>query len=228
MMSASIRAPAAALFLLLATNAGAFSLEDDAQLWTPLFINAPAQGRLVGLLELQPRVRGDFDRLTTLILRPWIGWRIAPATFLHVGYGWIRSDTTRVTVEHRAWQQFQRSATPASGWTLTGRARLEQRGLEGVPQTAWRARALARVERALGGGPRYAVASDEAFVHLNSPVGGPRAGFDQNRVFLGLGKSGDRAKVEAGYQHVWVKRSGQADIHIHAVVVNAFLWPWGR
>ena len=98
-----IRAPAAALLLLLlGTNARAFSLEEDAQIWTPLFINAPARGRLVGLLELQPRVRGEFGRLTTAIVRPWIGWRVGPATFLHAGYGWIRSDTTRVTVEHRA------------------------------------------------------------------------------------------------------------------------------
>ena len=224
-----IRAPAAALLLLLlGTNARAFSLEEDAQIWTPLFINAPARGRLVGLLELQPRVRGDFGRLTTAIVRPWIGWRVAPATFLHAGYSWIRSDTTRVTVEHRAWQQFQRTVVPAANWTLTGRARLEQRGLEGIPQTAWRARAMLRVERALRGGPRYAVASDETFVHLNSPNRGPRAGFDQNRMFLGLGKSGEHTKVEAGYQHIWVRGTGRPDTHIHAIVINTFLWPWGR
>jgi len=219
---------AAASLLLLSTHAGALSLEEDAQLWAPLFINVPAQGRLVGLLELQPRVRGDFGRLTTGIVRPWVGWRVAPATFLHAGYGWIRSDTTRVTVEHRVWQQFQLSGSPAPGWTLTGRARVEQRSLQGVSQTAWRARSFARVERALGGGARYVVAYDEAFVHLNSPNQGPRAGFDQNRAFLGLGKSGERAKIEGGYQFVWVRRIGRADDYIHALVVNAFLWPWGR
>lgn len=193
-----------------------------------MFLNAPAQGRLVGLLELQPRVRGDFERLSTAIVRPWIGWRLAPATFLHAGYGWIRSDAARVTTEHRVWQQFQRSMSPARGLTLTGRARLEQRMLEAVPQTAWRARALLRAERALGGGPRYAVAYNESFVHLNSPDRGPRAGFDQNRVFVGMGKDGPRVKMEWGYQHVWVKRHGVPDTHIHTLVISSFLWPWGR
>lgn len=219
---------AAALLHLTAASASAFDLKDDAQLWTPVFLNAPAQGRLVGLLELQPRVRGDGRRLSTMIVRPWIGWRLAPATFVHAGYGWIRSDAARVTTEHRAWQQLQRSINPAPGWTLTGRARVEQRLLEAIPETAWRARALVRLERALNGGPRYAVAYNEAFAHLNSVERGPRTGIDQNRVFVGMGRDGPRAKVEAGYQHVWLRRFGAKDTHLHCIVVNSFLWPWGR
>lgn len=222
------RSVAATLLLLTALPASAFDIKDDGQLWTPVFINAPARGRLVGLLELQPRVRGDFGRASTLIVRPWLGWRVAPGTFLHAGYGWIRSDAARVTTEHRLWQQFQRTASPASGWTLTGRARLEQRMLESVPQTAWRARALLRAERVLDGGPRYAVAYNESFVSLNSPDGGPRAGFDQNRSFMGIGKDGASAKIEGGYQYVWVKRYGASNAHIHSIVINAFLWPFGR
>lgn len=219
---------AAAFVLLTAVSARAFELKDDAQLWTPVFLNAPARGRLVGLLELQPRVRGDFQKLSTAIVRPWIGWRMAPGTFIHAGYGWIRSDAARVRVEHRAWQQFQRTISPGAGWTLTGRARLEQRFLEGVPQAVWRARALLRAERALNGGPTYAVAYNEAFAHLNSVARGPREGVDQNRVFLGLGRDGPRVKIEGGYQHVWLRRSGGNDDHLHCVVINSFLWPWGR
>lgn len=219
---------AAALLHVTAASASAFDLKDDAQLWTPVFLNTPARGRLVGLLELQPRVRGDAQRLSTMIVRPWIGWRLAPATFAHAGYGWIRSDAARVTTEHRVWQQLQVSINPAPGWTLTGRARLEQRPLEAVPETAWRARALLRLERALKGGPRYAVAYNEAFANINSVARGPRAGADQNRFFAGIGRDGPRAKVEAGYQHVWLRRPGAKDAHLHCVVVNAFLWPWGR
>lgn len=223
-----IRYITAVLVLLAAGPARAFELKDDAQLWTPAFINAPARGRLVGLLELQPRVRGDFQRLSTGIVRPWIGWRLAPATFVHAGYGWIRSDAARVTTEHRAWQQLQASMSPASGWTVTGRARLEQRFLEAIPETSWRARAMLRVERALSGGPKYAVAYNESFVNLNSPDRGPRSGFDQNRAFLGIGRDGPRAKVEGGYQHVWLRRPGARDAHVHCLVVNSWLWPWGR
>ena len=100
--------------------------------------------------------------------------------------------------------------------------------LEAVPQTAWRARALVRAERALSGGPRYAVAYNESFVNLNSPARGPRAGYEQNRAFVGMGTDRPRAKVEGGYQHVWLRRPGVKDAHIHCIVINAFLWPLGR
>lgn len=223
-----IRPIITALILMPGVSARAFNPKEDSQLWTPIFLNIPAQGRLVGLIELQPRVRGDFEKLTTAIVRPWIGWRVAPETYVHAGYGWIRSDTSRVTIEHRVWQQFQHSVNPVFGWTLTWRARLEQRQLEGITQTAWRVRALLRAERALDRGLRYAVTYNEAFSHLNSVERGPRAGFDQNRVFLGLGKNGSRAKVEGGYQHIWIRRPGSDDSHIHCIVINAFLWPFGR
>ena len=219
---------AALLLLLTAIPAHAFSLKDNVQFWTPTFVNAPAQGRLVGLLEIQPRVRGDFDKLGTFIVRPSVGWRIAPETFVHVGYGWIRADATRVTVEHRTWQQFQRTESPIQGLNLTVRARLEQRMLEDVAQLAWRARMLLRAEKSMGGGSRYVVVYDEGFVHLNSAAGGPKAGFDQNRVFLGIGTDTPVAKLELGYQHVWLKRYGVADTHVHSLVLNAFLWPLGR
>ncbi len=223
-----LRHLAATLVLLTAapTITRAVSLQDDAQVWAPAFVNLPSQGRLVGLLELQPRVRGDFRRISTAIVRPWIGWRLAPGAFLHAGYGWIRSDTANVTTEHRAWQQLQRTVSPTPNWRLTARARLEQRWLQNVPETAWRARVQLRAERVLGSGPRYAVAYNEGFAHLNSPARGPRAGFDQNRIFLGMGRDGSRAKVEAGYQHVWLRRYGTRDAHIHCIVLNTFLWPF--
>lgn len=100
--------------------------------------------------------------------------------------------------------------------------------LDSVPETAWRARVLIRAERVLNGGPWYAVAYNEGFVSLNSPKGGPRSGYDQNRSFIGVGKDGPRAKVEGGYQYIWMKRYGAKDAGIHCLVVNAFLWPLGR
>lgn len=205
----------------------AFVPETDAQFWAPTFVNLPARGRLVGLLEVNPRVRGDFGRLSQLIVRPWVGWRLAPGAFAHAGYGWVRGDAARVTHDHVVWQQLQKTASPAKGWTATGRLRLEQRALDGASEIAWRARAQARVERALGGGPVYAAAFSETFVHLNTVARGPRSGFDQHRAFVGIGRDGGRAKIEAGYQHFYQKRPGARDRHLHCLLVNSFLWPWG-
>lgn len=40
------------------------------------------------------------NRITAVALLH-LGWHLAPATFAHAGYGWIRSAATQVTIEHR-------------------------------------------------------------------------------------------------------------------------------
>lgn len=219
---------AALLALLAAPNAMALDLETDAELWAPTFIQAPVKEGWTGMLEVNPRFRGDLDRANSLILRPWIGRRVAKGTFVHGGYGWIRTRAaTRVTREHRAWAQLQSALNPAEGWTVTLRPRLEPRWLMGATGPAWRARMLVRAERKLTG-PLYAVGYAETFVRMGTTPGAPRPGFDQQRVFLGLGRDGLKAKVEAGYQLIRLARPYAADRKLHCLVVNTFLWPWGR
>lgn len=213
---------------LLADGAWAFEPENDAELWTPTFIQAPLRSGRTGLLELNPRLRGDLDRLNTMIVRPWIGHVLMPGTVGHVGYGWIRSRTTRTMDEHRAWTQTQTALSPGGGWTLTLRPRLEQRWLETATGPAWRARLFVRGERKLGRGPYYGVGAQETFIRLGSTPGAPRAGFDQQRLFVGAGRDGPRAKLEAGYQYVRQARPFAPDRSLHCLVVNSFLWPWGR
>lgn len=224
-MNARIWAAALAA-MVTAAEARAFAPEEDAQVWAPTFVNLPAKDGWVGLLEVNPRARGDFERLSQLIVRPWVGRRLAPGAFVHAGYGWVRGDAARVTSDHLVWQQAQMTRSPAKGWTATGRARLEQRFLDGARGTAWRARAQVRGERALAR-RLYAAAYSETFVHLNTVPGGPKAGFDQHRGFIGLGRDGERAKIEFGYQHFKQRVPGRPDRVLHCLLLNSFLWPWG-
>lgn len=212
----------------LADEAWAFEPEQDAELWAPTFIQAPTRSGWTGLFEINSRVRGDMKRLNTLILRPWIGHVLVPGTAAHAGYGWIRSQTTRVMEEHRAWAQTQTSVSPGGGWILTVRPRLEQRWLETATGPAWRVRLFMRGERKLGQGPFYGVGYQETFVRLGSTPGAPRAGFDQQRLFVGVGRDSPQAKLEAGYQYVRQSRPFAPDRSLHCLVVNSFLWPWGR
>jgi len=219
---------AAAFVALLAQRASAFELERDAELWTPALINAPVRDGWTGLLEVNPRFRGDLDRMNSLIVRPWIGREIAKGTFVHAGYAWIRTRGARtITNEDRAWAQLQAALKPAEGWTVTLRPRLEQRFLEGATGPAWRLRLFARAERKLKG-PLYGVSYAETFIRVGSTPGAPRPGFDQQRVFLGFGRDTPKAKIEAGYQLIRIARPYAADRKLHSLVINTFLWPWGR
>lgn len=217
------RASAVFLALLLpAVPARGGTLEEELQVWTPIFLEASGPGRLSGTMEVNPRLRGDFRRLSQLLLRPSLGWRAGEGLTLHAGYGWIRTHAAAVFGEHRAWQQllWQR---PRRGTLLAARARVEQRFIEGVPETAHRGRLLARADRRLRGGPWYVAASGKGFLHLNTAAGGPRQGADQTRLFLGLGRrAGPTLRAEGGYQHWWLRRPGREDAVFHVLAVNTY------
>jgi hypothetical protein len=209
---------AAVLAALACPARAAFRSTEDLHYWAPTFLHAPPRGPFSALLELNPRARGDLGRLDHLIVRPWLGWSASKALTLHAGYGWVRNDLGRVSEEHRAWQQATLTA-PAAGSTLTGRARLEQRWLEGVAGPSWRGRLLARAERPVSG-LWYAAASDEVFVHLASGPRGPVEGLDQNRLYAGIGRGTAKRRVELGYQHWWLARPGRAPLIRHVLVLT--------
>jgi hypothetical protein len=90
------------------------------------------------------------------------------------------------TQEHRLFQQFIYS-NKFSTFQLISRSRLEERWIQNTSGTAMRARTMLRVNFPLPTYPALAlVAYDEIFVHLNTIRQGPAAGFDQNRIFLGI------------------------------------------
>lgn len=215
------------LFLLvfLAAPAGAATtLEDDAMLWAPVFATFERLAGPTATLEVNPRVRGDMRRLTQLLVRPWLGYRLDGGWTLHAGYGWIRNDSGRaIDEEHRAWQQATKVWQPGPV-RLTARARLEQRFLDRDPETGHRARLMLRAERRLGTGPCYWALFSETFQNLDA-TRRTRSGFDQHRAFAGLGLDrGGPVRVEAGYQNVHRRfASTGAYDNLHVLLANTYL-----
>ena len=71
------------------------------------------------------------------------------------------------------------------------------------------------------------VAWDEIFFHLNNTDWGARTGYNQNRVFVGIGREPrltGRRRTEIGYlyQQINVPEDG-ADLSNHILSVNIFL-----
>jgi hypothetical protein len=177
--------------------------------------------------ELQGRHRDGVTGFDQLLVRPAVGYDLTPRSSLWAGYGYTPGfpPTGDVLTENRLWQQYL-WAGPGLGSALQWRSRFEERSIEGNERVAWRYRQFWRLTRPLAtsAGALTFVAWDELFFHLNDTAR-TAAGFDQNRLFAGLGlgiRQGTR--VEVGYLHQNVRGvRGSADRrnHIFLTFLNA-------
>ena len=164
------------------------------------------------------------------IVRPGIGYRYNDNHSLWLGYAWVRDVLPDLEVEeNRIWQQW--------GWTeefgdikTLWRSRLEQRFVSAGPQVGWRFRQLLRAAKPLKNHPRLTwVAWDEIFFHLRQTDWGAVPGYNQNRVFVGMGvtpRKGSPWRAEVGYlyQQIDIPFDG-ANLSNHILAVNLFFNP---
>lgn len=202
--------------LTASANSQAASATSDFLSWVPININVKLTEQLRGFLEIQPRVGNDNSHLTTMIIRPAVGWAITPKATVWVGY-LMQADSVNLTsdkylIENRAWQGFTWKDTANDKqfiWEV--RNRLEERflPLNSDPSIRWRTRV--RVEQLIPNFSSWSViASEEIFVNLNDNAHNVhlQSGAQQNRAYLGFGyRFAPEFQIETGYlyQHVWKK-----------------------
>lgn len=196
----------------------------DFQTWTSVAVAGSLHEAWRYNVDLHLRFGDDSDRYSQGILRPGIGYALNERASLWVGYAYVQSDApfaTQRTDEHRVWQQFTWTQ-PTSLGAFVSRTRLEQRDVETGDDTGWRLRQMLRLTHPLAYVPRTSVvASNEMFFHLNDTDWGARTGFDQNRVFAGLGYDfSTRLRGEAGYLNLYQHREDRADRLYHMLSLN--------
>ena len=188
------------------------TFSQDFRLWSPVFITAKLPSSFLAHLEVQPRF-ADLDEaghIDQLILRPAIGYQLTENLSIWQGYAWVgnfnqshKPPQSPFFEESRIYQQIL-YARKFEFFKITSRTRLEERWIEHVDGSAVRFRTALRGMYPLPMAPEWAlVASDEIFVNLNT-VGtrGPAAGFDQNRVFVGINKTFSKYfNMDFGYQN---------------------------
>lgn len=193
---------------------------DDA-LWLATIAQGPVSGKLVTWLEVQPRFTAPSD---TLIVRPALGVQINPATQLLLGYALVDTypQTGARRREHRIWQQaLLRLAGKPGKAVLMSRTRLEQRFVEDIGGDGWRLRQFLRGQYWLNE-DWSGIAVSEVFLPLNDTRWGQRAGLEQVRNFIGVGRRlGPRFNLEAGYLNQRLVRPG-ADSTNHVLNINLF------
>lgn len=221
----------AALVACAVTASGAAAqTRHDHGLWLAAFGNGkfperPDDSPVRWWLDAQLRLRDDTDGFNQSLIRPGLGYAVDDRNALWAGYAWVR--TARLPGdefdEHRTWQQWTYAPT-AGDWSFLHRGRFEQRLVETGSDVGLRWRQFARAERRLDA--RWSLVGwDEAFVHLNDTDWGARAGFDQNRAFVGFGfrRGPDaRARIEIGYLNQFIYRRGGLSEMNHIISLNLF------
>lgn len=143
------------------------------------------------------------------IVRPGVGLHFTPNVSGWVGYAWIPTvpDDGSTTHEHRVWQQLIGNIPLGERLTLQSRTRFEQRFASGGG-LGLRLREFVRLSVATERPERPRLALwDELFWGLNDTDWGAVSGFDQNRLFVGVGLPVSHGgRVELGLLNVLALR----------------------
>lgn len=202
---------------------------DDVGQWNAIFMQDKinSESRIRWWFDGHYRLFDDTSGFGQSIVRPGVGWDINENSTLWAGYGWIHTSPIvgEDTDEHRLWQQWTWSKKCESS-KIALRTRFEQRLVESSDDTGLRLRQFFRFQKDLDE-KRLFVVWDEIFIGLNDTDFGQRAGFDQNRMFVGLGfKNPTKTwRAEVGYMLQTVNRQGGVDRSNHILAVNLFRSP---
>jgi len=203
-----------ALSVLTASTARA-----ENQIWTAAFVQArPGPTGINGWLDLHARRRPDG---MLGIVRPGIGYTFSKLLTAHVGYAYVPNitDAGANRYEQRTWQHVLVSHAVNDAVKLAGRVRLEQRFGSG-DDIGHRLRVQARAQwQPSAGLALQLIVHNELFVGLNNTDWAAKSGYDQNRMFLGVGTDTKvkGVRVEAGYLNVVLANDAPL---VHAIAVN--------
>ncbi|MGH7181713.1 MAG: DUF2490 domain-containing protein, partial [Nitrospiraceae bacterium] len=188
------------------------NVQQNFRLWSPVFLTVPLSTSFLGYAEVNPRFGDDVSDLNQLILRTAVGYKLDDRWSIWQGYAWATvyynaNNQPDFTGEQRIYQQLSSKDKLPFLETfpfinLNSRTRLEERWIDHTSHTALRARTMLRVDVPLPMIPGWGfVTFDEIFVNLNGVSGGPEAGFEQNRFFIGVNHEFmKKFNMDLGYQ----------------------------
>ena len=201
----------------------AFAADHDFQSWTSANVTVDVGKRFAATMAGHLRLSDNASRAGQILLRPSIGYKLDSTTMLSLGYAYVFTDPVgpAQTDEHRLWQQISfRLAGDGKGFTVTGRARMEERWIEGRNGTGWRFRSQIRATAPVSGKVRI-FAHSEPFIALNDTNWGQRSGLDRWRNAAGISVPVTKSiTIEPAYLNQWVVVRGRdRDHHIANVTL---------
>ena len=187
----------------------------EALQWFMINVTTPIYGKWKFYMEAQPRLgtdpaTKDFN-FRALAIRPAGGYQITDHWSMWMGYGYTPTFNP-FRPEHRVFQQ-SLYVTNLGPLKMVNRTRLEERMIHDAGQPAMRLRHYLWFQYPLPQAPKWSlIAADEPFINLNTVTTGPSAGFDQNRLYLGVGRQlTDYLRLEVDYLQQFVEGHRGAD-----------------
>jgi len=218
-------------FLVFGSVGGGVShaeTEHDGQLWFPLYNRFHLPGNFLGWVEVNPRFGDNVSEIDQLLLRPALGYKLSESFSIWQGYAWVTNYEPGFRDEHRLYQQlsYRHAFTHLK---ISSRTRLEERFIRNARGTALRVREMVRGDFPIDLNKQWGVVVyDEVFINLNTLLGGPESGFDQNRFFVGMNhRFNDSLSVDFGYQNQSINRRRGSDAMNHIILIQWFI-DWGK
>jgi hypothetical protein len=212
----------ATLFACSPQSACAQITETDSGYWAPISLRVPLYKKWQASVEYQPRWQREADQhLTESIVRIGAGYEFTKK-FSIFGGAYLSSHFNEdLDWENRTWQQATYTSR-LGRLTLQNRLRLEQIEKDDFVGSYWRIRHLLRATLPF---PKYRnwylVAQEEPFFNVTSAQDGPRQGFNQNRLFFGIGRQVNSwTRVEIGYMHQYKNNRGAPDLHNNVLLTT--------
>jgi len=211
-MSRCFACIAFSLCLLLSFGVPTHAQNADSQLWTMLVLNKRYKSGLRLYGEIQPRLGTDYSRTSQLLIRSAVGYQISGNFSAWIGYGWTPSFSPEFNNEDRWFGQLLWEDKIGT-YRMINRTRLEIRSISGVGEESIRLRHQTRLSKPLvDKSPWIGIFSNELFWNINNTALGPEGGFDQYRVFFGVGYNVNKTvRTELGYQATFLNRARTPD-----------------
>jgi hypothetical protein len=174
-------------------------------------------------LEGQSRFDDDWKHWYQGMVRAAVGYSLSDRATIWAGYTWLPTQNVGKDYisQQDVWPAF-RYVLPTDIGTFTFRTMVESNFLQG-DDVRFRPRQMLRFMHPLDFEPRLSlIAWDEFFIRVNSTKSGGQSGFDQNRVFAGLGWSFNQSfRAEAGYLNQYLDDATHTDNTMHHLIMGS-------
>jgi hypothetical protein len=174
-------------------------------------------------LEGQSRFDDDWKHWYQGMVRAAVGYSLSDRATIWAGYTWLPTQNVGKDYisQQDVWPAF-RYVLPTDIGTFTFRTMVESNFLQGN-DVRFRPRQMLRFMHPFDFEPRLSlIAWDEFFIRVNSTKSGGQSGFDQNRVFAGLGWNFNQSfRAEAGYLNQYLDDATHTNNTMHHLIMGS-------
>jgi hypothetical protein len=219
---AAARLAVAALGVLWLLLVLPWSARADTQLWVMASMTRSLSDQWRVNAEIAPRWERDASDYSRTVMRAQLARVFAGNVAFGVGYEFQNPSAPYVRREHRIWQQVQ-IQQPAGRWSLSHRARIEQRWLRDIDPLVLRARYQFRASHPIGPSRAWSwLLLDEILYTVRGDDRAYTQGLDRHRLGSGLGRVlSPHLAIEGGYTWQVINRPGPIPVqHDHMILLN--------